>query len=167
MKNPHTITKAKQKASLLLQAGRRAEAWDAYERISRQSPADHEVWLNMGAIAGMQEQYERAIAALRRALTLRPNLPQANVNMARLLIMRRRLQEALSYLQQYVTLQPDDVEGYRQLGGLFEALKNPAAAEQVYRQALTLEQKSAAIHTGLGRLLPHCASCLPHRGGGS
>ncbi len=153
MKKSHSVIKAKQKASQLLQANRLADAWDVYERISRQAPGDHEVWLNMGAIAARQGQFERAESALRRALTLRPDLPQANVNLARLLLMKQRLEEALPYLKKYLTLQPQDVDGYYQLGSLLEALKNPSAAEEVYRQALPLARKSVAIHIGLARLL--------------
>jgi tetratricopeptide (TPR) repeat protein len=153
MKKSNTVIKAKQKASQLLQANRLDDAWAAYEQISRQTPGDHEVWLNLGAIAAMQGRLESAEASLRRALMLRPDLPQANINMARLLMMKNRLEEARPYLQSYVKLQPKVLDGYYQLGHLCEALGDEAAAEQVYRDALLLEEKSAGVHIGLGRVL--------------
>ena len=153
MKSKQALIKAKQKASQLLQANRLEAAWVAYEAISRQAPVDHEVWLNLGAIAAMQGQLERAEAALRRALILQPDLPQANVNMARLLMMKNRSQEALPYLQHYVRLQPDVLDGHYQLAFLYETLGNSAAAEQGYREALRLNENSVAILIALARML--------------
>lgn len=153
IKKPNAIVKAKQKASQLLQANRLEDAWTAFEQISRQAPGDHEAWVNLGAIAAMLGWYERAEAALRRGLMLKPDLSQANVNMARLLMMKNRMEEALPYLRSYVNLQPRDLEGCYQLGQLLESLGDNGGAEQVYRNALLLEQKNAGIHTGLGRVL--------------
>ncbi len=153
IKKPNAIVKAKQKASQLLQANRLEDAWTAFERVSRQAPGDHEVWLNLGAIAAMLGWFERAETALRRALMLKPDLSQANVNMARLLMMKNRLEEALPYLRHYVKLQPGDLEGHYHLGQLLESRGDNGGAEQVYRDALLLEQSDAAIHTGLGRVL--------------
>lgn len=121
IKKPNAIVKAKQKASQLLQANRLEDAWTAFERVSRQAPGDHEVWLNLGAIAAMLGWFERAETALRRALMLKPDLSQANVNMARLLMMKNRLEEALPYLRHYVKLQPGDLEGHYHLGQLLES----------------------------------------------
>lgn len=152
-KSPAAIIKAKQKASQLLQARRLDEAWEAYEHLSRHTPADHEVWLNLGAIAAMRGRLGDAEMAFRKALALNPALPQAQINMGQLLMLQQRPQEALPYFQNYVKLQPKVLAGYLQLGRLLESLGNGAAAEQVLRDALQLEERSADLHTTLGRLL--------------
>lgn len=161
MKQSHTITKAKQKASRLLQARQLEQAQEAYERISRMAPADHEAWLNLGAIAAMQGRFENAERALRQALTLNPALPQAQMNLGRLLLMQNRLAEALPHLQSYIRLQPSAVDGYIQLGRLHELLDDMAAAEALYHQALRLEPDNATLHIALGRTLHARAEIEP------
>ncbi len=153
MKKSHTIIKAKQKAGQLLQANRLEEAKAAYERISRQAPADAETWLNLGAIAGMLGRLDEAERAFRRVLVLNPRLPQAQMNLARLLVLQGRLQEAVPHYQRYIALKPKSLDGYYQLGHTHEALADQGAAEQVYRAALSLEEASAGICIGLARLL--------------
>ncbi len=153
MKKSHTIIKAKQKAGQLLQADRLEEAKAAYERISRQAPADAETWLNLGAIAGMLGRLDEAEGAFRRVLVLNPRLSQAQMNLARLLVLQGRLQEAVPHYQHYIALKPKSLDGYYQLGHTHEALADQGAAEQVYRAALSLEEASAGICIGLARLL--------------
>lgn len=153
MKKPHTIIKAKEKASQLLQSNQLLEAKAAYERISRQAPADHEVWLNLGAIAGMLGRLDEAEAAFRRVLVLNPRLPQVQMNLARLLVMQNCLQAAVPHYQHYIALKPKSLDGYYQLGHIHEALGDQAEAERLYRTALLLDEKDAGIHIGLARLL--------------
>ena len=152
-KGEQSLIKAKQKASQLLQSNRLADAWSAFEAISRQAPGYYEVWLNMGAIAAMQGQFERAESSLRRALTLKSDLPQGNINMARLLMMRGRSEEALPYLQNYVKLQPNVQEGHYQLGALLDSLGNAVAAEHSFRDALALGENNPVVLVALARVL--------------
>lgn len=153
MKKPHAIIKAKQKAAQLLQANQLPQAQAAYERICRQAPADYEVWLNLGAIAGMLGNLEAAEAAFRRVLVLNARLPQAQLNLARLLVLQNRLREALPHYQHYLALKPTALDGYYQLGHLYEALGDQGEAEKIYRAALLLDEQDAGIHIGLARLL--------------
>ena len=153
MRKSGSIIKAKQQASRLMQASRLADAWDAFDQISRQAPGDCEVWLNLGAIAAMQGRLESAESALRRALTLNPDLPQANVNMARLLMMKGRIDDALPYLRSYAKLQPHDLDATFQLGYLLESRGDTRGAEELYRKGLVLAPANPLFLTALGRVL--------------
>jgi YaiO family outer membrane protein len=64
-------------------AGRNAEAIAALERLARTSPADADVWLNLGLAYLAARQYAAADGALETALRLAPDYQDARIAYAR------------------------------------------------------------------------------------
>lgn len=64
-------------------AGRNAEAIAALERLARTSPADADVWLNLGLAYLADRRYEAADRALETALRLAPDYQDARIAYAR------------------------------------------------------------------------------------
>jgi YaiO family outer membrane protein len=64
-------------------AGRNAEAIAALERLARTSPADADVWLNLGLAYLADHRYSAADGALETALRLAPDYQDARVAYAR------------------------------------------------------------------------------------
>ena len=143
----------KRKAEQLLRQRQLPEARAAFERISRITPRDPEVWLNLGAVNGMMGFLDEAEAAFRQALVLRDDLAQAHFNLSYLLLSQGRLQAALPHLQTYTRLMPGAFEGFAQLGRLHQDLGQLDEARRAFERAAELNPGDVAVHNNLGIVL--------------
>ncbi|RAK52548.1 YaiO family outer membrane beta-barrel protein [Phenylobacterium deserti] len=83
-------------------AGRSAEAAEALERAASAQPQDADIWLNLGLAYAAAKRFDKADAALDRALALAPSYTDVQIARARIALFRgdaaeaeRRLQPAL------------------------------------------------------------------------
>jgi len=102
------------------------------------------------AVAGRQEE---AIAALYRALDLRPDFPEAHFNLALALQEQNNLTQAIHHFQQAVRLKPEFAEAHYNLGHALFASKKHQQAISHYRLAIEILPKYSKAHFGLGRAL--------------
>lgn len=82
-----------------LAANRYVEAAKAYENLSRLDPTSAELHARLGVIWFQAREYEKAIPELRRALKLKPALPNAALLLAMSLSELGQYKEALPALQ--------------------------------------------------------------------
>jgi predicted O-linked N-acetylglucosamine transferase (SPINDLY family) len=98
-------------------------------------------------------QIERAEAAFRAAIALRPSLAEAHCNLGILLCQRGRLAEAAHSFAAAIRHRPELVEAHNNLGNVQKDLGRRTDALRAYRQALRQRRDYAPAHYNLGLAL--------------
>ncbi len=140
----------------LQSSGRLAEAANAYRQLLEHHPDDHEGWNNLGNVLRALRDPEGAVAALERAVALKPGLPMIRVNLAGVLTESGRLEPALAVLQQAAIDAPDDLHVLVELGRAFSRLGRSADALVPVERAATLLPDHPAMRVELGLALGAC-----------
>ena len=115
--------------------------------------ADATHLLQRGIAAAGRGAGDEAIAWLRKAVAMQPDLAAAQANLGLLLVALRRNAEAEPHLRAAVALMPMDAALRNALGVAQEALQRYVDAEVSYRGALELNPGLADAHANLGNCL--------------
>jgi tetratricopeptide (TPR) repeat protein len=108
-------------------------------------------WYYLGyAYHGLQ-QNEESRRAYEKAVELKPDLYQAQLNLGRLLVEMRDPGAALPHLQKAAALKPADARLHFDIGLALQSRGQSAAAEPELRQALALDPKLDAAAYSLGQ----------------
>jgi tetratricopeptide (TPR) repeat protein len=111
-------------------------------------PSTAEAWFEQGCeLEG--EDPEEAIAAYRRALGLEEGLPEAWLNLGRLLHEHGELPEAERCYRRAVDLQPEEPVAAFDLGVVLQDLERFAEAAAAYERVLALDDSFADAHYNL------------------
>ncbi|MCE2542567.1 MAG: tetratricopeptide repeat protein, partial [Acidobacteria bacterium] len=94
-----------------------------------------------------------AVAPLRRAMELQPDVAEAHNNLALALLQAGRAREALQPLRRAVELRPEYAEARYNLAHALSAADQPDAAAEEFRAALQLEPDWPAALRDLATLL--------------
>ncbi|MEA3037569.1 MAG: hypothetical protein QOE79_82 [Sphingomonadales bacterium] len=135
------------------QAGRLAEAAQAYEKVVAAFPDDFESWNNLGNARFASGDVEGAIAALGRAIDLRPDVPQIYVNLSEALSQAERFEDRARVMRAAAALAPADASVQAELGLAEASVRNFPAAEAAYREAIRLDAGFNQAWLELGLLL--------------
>jgi len=109
--------------------------------------------LLQGIAAAGRGAPDEAIACMRKAAALRPDLAPAQANLGLLLVAVGRHAEAEAPLRAALSLMPRDAALRNALGIVLEALQRFDDAEKTYRAALELDPRLAEAHANLGNCL--------------
>jgi tetratricopeptide (TPR) repeat protein len=109
--------------------------------------------LQQGVAAAGRGASDEAIACMRKAAALRPDLAAAQANLGLLLVAVSRHAEAEVPLRAALSLMPRDAALRNALGVVQEALRRLDDAEKSYRAALELDPRLAEAHANLGNCL--------------
>ena len=131
-----------------LQDARRFEPTQAEATASRAGEL-----LQQGIAAAGRGVPDEAIACMRKAAALRPDLAPAQANLGLLLVAVGRHAEAEAPLRAALSLMPRDAALRNALGIVLEALRRFDDAEKTYRAALELDPRLAEAHANLGNCL--------------
>ena len=101
-----------------LEADRYADALSHLTRVAADWPADAWVWYAVGVCHDRTDDPHAAIAAYRRALSLRPHWAKVLKNIGRDLYLTGDFAQAETVLHTYCEMQPDDREAHDMLGYL-------------------------------------------------
>jgi tetratricopeptide (TPR) repeat protein len=128
---------------------------DARRFESTQAEAAHRAGelLQQGIAAAGRGVPDEAIACMRKAAALRPDLAPAQANLGLLLVAVGRHAEAEAPLRAALSLMPRDAALRNALGIVLEALQRFGDAEKAYRAALELDPRLAEAHANLGNCL--------------
>jgi tetratricopeptide (TPR) repeat protein len=140
-------------AYALQQAGRLAEAARAYEKVVAAFPDDFESWNNLGNARFASADIDGAIAALGRAIDLRPDVPQMYVNLSEALSRAERFEDRARVMRAAAALAPADSAVQAELGLAEASVRNFPAAEAAYREAIRLDAGFNQAWLELGLLL--------------
>lgn len=121
-----------------LQLDHPREARTSYEAAAQYTPAVAGNWLGLARAALKLNDQPRADLAVRKAMALAPDNPQAYLLAGYLRLRQNRLPEALAAFQRASQLDAGDTVGLCMLGYVQEKLGHPDQAMRLYGQALKL-----------------------------
>jgi protein O-GlcNAc transferase len=132
-------------------AGRLAQAEEAYRRVLALEPG-HVVSLNnLGLIYQDRQQFDQAIELYRQALALRPDYVEALNNLGCVYQRTKRADLALPCLLQAVRLQPDFPVALNNLGNVLAFLGRLDDATAYYQRAIGLKPDYVNALVNFGR----------------
>lgn len=128
----------------LLASGRLAEAEAAYRTHLKSNPRHVEALANLGTVLSRRENFPAAIATLRQALALRPDLAPLHLNLGLAYFKAREWQPAVNEFETFLKSQPNhrqslqlralsllELERYTDAAQAFEALLPGDASVQL------------------------------------
>lgn len=116
----------------------------------RFDPASAIALSNLGAALRAQGRLDEAVEHSRRALLLKPDLPEANLNLALARGGQGRVAEAEGYFRRVLELRPRSVPAHSGLGSILEAQGRLDEAFVHFHLALKIDPRSAGAHNDLG-----------------
>lgn len=96
---------------------------------------------------------DAGIKELEKSVSQRPDFLPAHAALARAYIAREDYDNAAAEMKRVIALQPKDEAAYYQLGLIYLKQKQPAKAEDAFRQLLRINPNSADGHAGLAGTL--------------
>jgi tetratricopeptide (TPR) repeat protein len=136
-----------------LQAREHAQAVESYNHAIELDPGSPAAYVGLGAAYYRMGRVPDSVTAFDNALRLDPARASAHINRAVSLGALGRSEEALADLAEARRLSAANAALLNQIAVTLEnQFAQPADAEAVYRQALAVDPKAAAIHHNLGLL---------------
>lgn len=140
-------------AVALHQAGRTAEAAEAYERVLAEMPGHFDATHLLGVIALQEGRLDQAQSLIASALRINPKDPAALSNLGAAYLRNRQFELALEQFEQAVKWQPNSAAALTNLGTVLRALGRPRDALDPLRRAYSSDSKSALVCNLLGACL--------------
>ncbi len=134
------------------QEGRLPEAEGLYRALLRQQPRNSDAQNLLGLTRFQQNDFPGAVAALKRAVMLRPEAEYLR-NLGMALRADGQLEAALSAYRRAAALRPDMAETQFNLGNLLSAMDRSEDAVGAFRAALAIRPDHAASWQNLGGAL--------------
>jgi tetratricopeptide (TPR) repeat protein len=130
-------------------AARTAAAMSVTSATSAKTPDTAEAWFERGSDLEYDDDPEAAVAAYRRALELDASLPDAHLNLGRLLHERGETARAEGHYRQALAARPGDATAAFNLGVALQDLGRLRDAARAYETALGSEPGYADAHYNL------------------
>ncbi|MBF0611320.1 MAG: tetratricopeptide repeat protein [Magnetococcales bacterium] len=140
-------------AAELVKRGNLAQAEALLLTVPEHASAYAEVLINLGYIAWLSEKCEKALFLCNRALTLKPDYPQALLNKAGLLQQLGRLEEAVKAYQAFLVVEPGNYLAMNNLGSLLVQINRNSEAEFWFRKSFRIKPDFVNGVSNLGCLL--------------
>lgn len=137
----------------LQQGHQTQQALQAYLQALSCNDAHVPTWLRLAELHREQGRLNDAAAAYRRALALRPDLPEIHHDLGMLLDDMGHHIEAESAYRQAIRHRPGYAEAHQNLGALMVTLGRLPDAEESCRQVLALQPGAALAHAYLASVL--------------
>lgn len=128
----------------LLQQGKLADAATSYRKTLHLGANNVEVLLNLGNILGELGKPDEAIDCYRKALVVRADFPLAYNNLGVTLCSLGRLDEAIACYLRALKIDPNLVMTLNNLASAFVAQRKPAAALDVAKRSLQVQESDEA-----------------------
>jgi predicted O-linked N-acetylglucosamine transferase (SPINDLY family) len=137
----------------LHEAGKLAEAENAYRRILESQPGCADALNLLGVLLNDKKDCEEAEILLRQAIAINKRAAPYHNNLGNVYLAQKRRDLAEKCYRKALKLQPEYADALVNLGVLFAEDDKLAESEKCYRKALALEPNRPDIHDGLGVLL--------------
>ena len=138
------------RAQLELDRHQHEEALAWSERALRLNGQSAKVFFVHGNVLNALGQYEPAASALRRAVGLQPDFPEALNNLGNILLNLRRHNESIAIFERAIAQRTDYVEAIANLANAQREASYPDLAEQALQEAIRIRPDFAAAHSNLG-----------------
>lgn len=113
-------------------------------------PRNAKVQFTQGNLLHAQGQHERAASALRLALELQPDFPEALNNLGNILLSLRRHSESIATFERAIAQRSDYVDALANLGNAQREASYPDLAEKALQEAIRIRPDFAAAYSNLG-----------------
>jgi tetratricopeptide (TPR) repeat protein len=113
----------------------------------------YDVLVQTAAAAESAGKRDQAIAALEKALTLKPSSALVEIKLANLYSSRKEFEKSLEYSSRALTAEPRNVDALRLAGMAAGALNKPDVAAKYFRQAVAIKGTDPELHYRLGMSL--------------
>jgi tetratricopeptide (TPR) repeat protein len=120
------------------QGGRLADARKLYEQVLHMHPKNHEALNLLGLIVAAEENAERGMTLIMRAIAFFPQFPEALNNLGALLLSGQRPEEALVKFDRAIALRPTYAEAFNNRGNALHSLNRHEEALVSCDKAITL-----------------------------
>ena len=127
------------RASLLLTLGKAGDALPFLERAREGFPRSASIYRKLARAYLIQERWEKAEAACRRALALEGETSSILLIMSHLHFFHHRWPEASAAGEKSLKLEPEEWQGYEMLGGAYQKQGKLDAALKTYLRGLKEE----------------------------
>ena len=134
----------------LLVAGDATNAVRRFQAAAALLPTNAAAWNYLGLACHRAGQVTNSIRAYQKALSLAPDLSEARFNLGCLWMEQNAFDQARAEFTAYTLRYPNRVEGWLKLGFVDFRLRDGAAAEKSYREALRVDPKNLQAYNGLG-----------------
>ena len=115
-----------------------------------QYPSSFFLWNILGASATEIGMIDKAIKAYKKAISLRPDYPDAYNNMGVVLKQKGKYDEAIKLHKKAISLKHDYPEAYNNLGNNFKDKKMFDEAIEAYEKAICIKPNYAQAYNNLG-----------------
>ena len=129
------------------------QALVSFKKLATLLPDSPQPQLRIAGTYVALKDTDNAIESLRRALAIKPRLPQAELGLATLMLEAQRPDEALALARALRTQRPQEADGAVLEGDIEAALQHRDAALQAYRSGLALSGGSVAAARLYGTLV--------------
>lgn len=134
----------------LLEAGKYQQAVDKLLVATSLLTSNGPAWNHLGLAYHRTGQFSNAAVAYQQAVALDRNLLEARYNLGSLWLEQNRLDAAKNELTAYTLRRGNIVEGWLKLGTVQFRLRELAAAERSFREALRINAQHPEAFNGLG-----------------
>jgi protein O-GlcNAc transferase len=135
------------------QAGRWAEAEQAYRQILNAAPQFAGAWYCLGLLASQRGDADTSANCLLTTVGLAPHFVDAHVNLGAIFLNQGDIQRALFHSHRATEIQPDSVAANFNLAGALRAAGRIDEAIRIYQRVIELSPSHQDAHTNLGNLL--------------
>ena len=125
-----------------------AQQWS--ERALALDPQNAQVQFTKGNVLNALGQYELAASALRLALELQSDFPEALNNLGNILLNLRCHSESIAIFERAIAQRTDYAEAMANLANAQREASYPDLAEQALLEAIRIKPEFAAAHSNLG-----------------
>lgn len=132
--------------------GRKEQAVNIYERVTRLHPQFVEAYNNKGLDLINLGKHEEAIESFKTAINIRPDFIEAYLNLGSTLNDVGQYEEALQQFTNALKIRPNLSDALTNMGGSLNKLGRPQEALQVLLKAIEINPSDAKAHHILGRL---------------
>lgn len=137
----------------LLQAGHLSEAARVFQQVIASDPQNWQSLHLLGLTAYKQRKFEASAEYIRRALAIKPDLPEAYSDLGAVLKELGELEDARKACCTALALKPNFHPAYSNLGNVLKASGRYEDAMIAYQKAITLVPNYATAHSNLGAVL--------------
>jgi tetratricopeptide (TPR) repeat protein len=151
--NPDSVPGLLASSRFAMGTGNAERALALVLRAVELAPADAATHVDHGLVLARVNQLPQAIAAYEQALSIDPNLPDAQSNLATLLFQTGRIDEGTRLLEQAATAFPGRPDIQQNLANVLLMTGQDQAAATVLRKAIALNPTDADLRHMLGVVL--------------
>jgi len=149
---PETVQSLLPRAVADQQAGRLAEAEQAYRQILEQSPRHPDAMHLLGVLKIQQQNFDEAVPWIERAIAAKGSAWSFHSNLAYAFQELGRLDEAIASYHRAIHLEPHSAALYSNLATACQQQGNHDQAAAWFAKAIEIDPKHADAHYNLGNL---------------